>query len=76
MQDIVEISRLVLEWKIFKLVNVFSLFRNDLSLEKGGALNLNTMISAKFGFNSPSESGEEDFLNSSMHFRCSEIISL
>ena len=40
MLSIVEIGRLVLERKIFKLVNVFSLFRNYLPLEKGGAIHL------------------------------------
>ena len=51
----------------FNFVNVFLLFRNYLPLEKGGALhsiNLNPlyprMLCAKFGWNSPSGSGEKD----------------
>ena len=46
---------------------IFSLFRNYLLLEKGGALHLNKiesphprLLCAKFGWNWPSGSGEED----------------
>ena len=52
----------------FKFVNVFSLFRNDLPLEKGVIIHLNKLVTpthfrmlcAKFGWNWPSGSGEED----------------
>ena len=52
----------------FKFVNVFSLFRNDLPLEKGVTIHLNKLVTpthfrmlcAKFGWNWPSGSGEED----------------
>ena len=40
--NLVEIGPAVLE-KIFKLVNVFSLFRNYLPLIKSGALHLNKL---------------------------------
>ena len=63
--SIVEIGRLVLEKKIFKLVNVFQLFHNYLPLEKCGALHLNKlesplsrMLCVKFGWNWPTGSGE------------------
>ena len=71
----IEIGPVVLEKKIFKICHVFSQFRNYLSLEKGGAPHLNKLKSptAKhdlwFGWNWPSDSGEEDFLNLSMYFR-------
>ena len=42
MPSLVEIDPVVLE-KIFNFVNVFSLFRNYLPLEKGGALHLNKL---------------------------------
>ena len=59
---------MVLEKKIFfNFVNVFSLFRNYLPLEKGRALHLKKlnplyprMHCVKFGGNWPSCSGEED----------------
>ena len=35
MLSVVEIGRKVLERKIFKFINIFSLFRNYISLEKG-----------------------------------------
>ena len=41
----VEIDPLVLENKIYKLINVFSLFRNLLPLEKGVVLHMNEMES-------------------------------
>ena len=54
--------------RFFKIVNVFSLFRNYLPLDKGGVLHLKNltalrsrMICAKFGWNWPSDSREEDF---------------
>ena len=63
-------------------VNVFSLFRYYLPLEKGMALHLfklesihPRMLCAKFGRNWPSGSGEEDFLILSMYFRFFVIIS-
>ena len=40
------IDRLVLERTIFNFVDVFSLFRNDLPLEKGGLLDLNKLHSS------------------------------
>ena len=43
--SLVEISSVVLEKKIFTFVNVFSLFLNDLTLEKGGALHLKKLES-------------------------------
>ena len=65
--SLVEIGPEVLEKKIFYIINVFSLFRDYLPLEKGGTLiwtYLNTlyprMLCAKFGWNWPSGSGEED----------------
>ena len=67
----------------FKFVNVFSLFRNYLPLEKGGALHLTKlnplhprMHFTKFEWNWPSGSGEEDFSNSSMYFHNFVIILL
>ena len=46
MPGLVEIGSVVLEKKIFlNFVNVFSLFRNYLPLEKGGALHLNKLES-------------------------------
>ena len=66
----------------FYFVNVFSLFCNYLSLEKDRSLHLNKlkspcekMFCAKFSWNWPSGSGEEDFLISSMFFRYFVIIS-
>ena len=66
----------------FNFVNVFSLFRNYLPLEKGGPFiwtNLNPlhprMLCAKFGCNWLSGSEEEDFLISLMYFRFFVIIS-
>ena len=60
----------------------FSLFPNYPPLEKGSTLEsppLNplhpSMLCAKFGWNWPSGSGEEDFLISSTHFRYFVIIS-
>ena len=54
--------------RFLNFVNEFSLFRNYLPLEKGGPFiwtNLNPlhprMLCAKFGWNWPSGSGEEDF---------------
>ena len=69
--------------RFFNFVNIFSLFRNYLPLEKGRALhlkkNLNPlhprMLCAKFGWNWLSGSGEEDFLISSMYFHYFVIIS-
>ena len=66
--SLVEIGPVVREKKLFfNFVNVFSLFRNYLPLEKSGALHLNKfesrnprMLCAKFGWNWPSGSGEED----------------
>ena len=43
--NLVEIGSVVLEKKIFNFVNVFLLFGNYLSLEKGGALHLNKLES-------------------------------
>ena len=64
--SLVEIGIVVKEKKIFNFVNVFSLFCNYLSLEKGRALHLNKLKSplpndAKFVWNCPNASGEEDF---------------
>ena len=65
-----KLAQVVQEKKIFNLnfVNVFSLFRNYLPLEKGGPFfwtKLNPLhprtIWAKFGWNWLSGSGEEDF---------------
>ena len=67
---------------VFKFVNVFSLFRNYLPLEKDRALHLNKLdflspkdICAKFGWNWSSGSGVEYFYISSMYFRNFVIIS-
>ena len=61
-------------WRFFK----FSLFPNYTPLEKG-PVHLNSlhpkMLCAKFGWNWPSGSGEEDFQILSMHFRYFIIIS-
>ena len=43
MPSLVEIGSVVLEKKIFNFVNVFSLIRNYLPLEKGGVLHLNKL---------------------------------
>ena len=43
MPSLVEIGPVVLEKKIFNFINVFSLFRNYLPLEKGGVLHLNKL---------------------------------
>ena len=66
----VEIDPLILEKKILKFVNVFSQFCNYLPLEQDRALHFNKleslhpkMICAKCGWDWPSGSGEEDFLN-------------
>ena len=83
LQFLVEIGRVALEKKIFFIfVNVFSLFRNYLSIEKGGHFiwtNLNplhlSLLCAKFGWNRRSGHGEEDLLNTSMYFRYFVIIS-
>ena len=60
----------------FKFINIFSHFRNYLPLEKGGAFiwtNLTPlhpkMICAKFGWNWPGGSGEDDFSNLFRYFR-------
>ena len=72
------------EEDFLNFVNVFSLFRNYLLLEKEGALHLNKIewspllkddFCFKFGWNWPSGSGEEDFLIPLMYFRYSVIIS-
>ena len=68
---------MVLEKKIFKFVNVFSLFFNYLPLEKGGDLHLKKLLNplyprmhcANFGWNWPCGSGEDDLSNSLMYFR-------
>ena len=64
-------------------INVFSLFRNYLPLEKGGDLHLNKlespykrMILAKFGWNWLSGFEEAFFLISSIYFHFFVIISL
>ena len=63
--------------RFLNFLNVFSLFRNYLPLEKGGALHLNKLESlftqgcfvTSLVENSPKGSGEEDFLISSMYIR-------
>ena len=55
----IEIGSVVMEKMIFKFVNVFLQFLNYLPLEKGGTLHPR-MFCAKFGWNWPSGSGEED----------------
>ena len=45
MPSLVEIGRVVLEKKILNFVNVFSIFRYYLPLEKGEALNLKKLES-------------------------------
>ena len=69
--NLVEIGSVVLELKFFNFVTVFPLFRNYLPLEKGGALHLNKpdspsqrMKCAKFGWNWPSGSGEDENVKS------------
>ena len=69
--------------RFLNFVNVFTLFRNYLPLEKGGALHLNKvkspspkwMLCAKFGWNWPSGSEEKDFLILSIYFCYFAIIS-
>ena len=80
MPSLVEIGQVVLENIFF--VNVFSLFRNYLPLEKGGSFiwaNLNSllprMLCTKFDWNWLSGSGGEDFKISSMYFCYFVIIS-
>ena len=46
MPSLIEIRSAVLEKKILNLVNIFSLFRNDLPLKKGEALHLNKLESS------------------------------
>ena len=46
MPSLVETGSVVPEKKIFKFVNVYSLFRNYLPMEKGGALHLNKLTSS------------------------------
>ena len=58
----IEIGSVVMEKMIFKFVNVFLQFLNYLPLEKGETLHPR-MFCAKFGWNWPSGSGEEDFKN-------------
>ena len=57
----------IVENKIFKICHVFSQFSNYLPLKKGGAFHLDKlesrhprMLCAKFGWNWPSGSGEEN----------------
>ena len=65
--SLVEIGSVVLKKKIFKFVNVFSLFRNYLPFGEEMTLHLNILDSpwpkealcAKFGWKWPSGSGEE-----------------
>ena len=66
----------------FNFVNVYSLFRNYLPLKRAKPFiwtNLNSlhqrMLCAKFVWNCPSGSGEDDFLISSMYIRYFIIIS-
>ena len=81
--NLVEIDQLVLEKKIFiNFVNVFSLFHNYLPLGKAQPFiwtNLNplhpNLLCAKFGWNRPSGSGDEDFWILSMCFPYFIIIS-
>ena len=80
-QDWLKLAQWFLWRRFFNFVNVFSLFRNYLPLEKSGAFiwtNLNPlhprMLWPKFGWNWPSGSGE-DFLLLSMYFHYSVIIS-
>ena len=69
--------------KLLKFVNVFSQFRNYLPLWKGAETfiwtNLNPLHPktncAKFGWNWPTGSGEEDLKHLSMYFRNFVIIS-
>ena len=61
---LVEIGPAVLEKKIFKIRQRIFLFRSYLPLEKGVALQLNkpdALFCAKFGWNWPGGSREEDF---------------
>ena len=45
MPSLVEVERVVLERRFFKVFNVFLLFHNDLPFEKGVALHLNKLES-------------------------------
>ena len=70
MPSLVEIGLVVLEKMIFQICTVFSQFRNYHPLEKNWPLiwtNLNPLhprsLCAKFGWNWPSGSGEDDFFN-------------
>ena len=63
------------QWFYRSFVSVFSLFRNHLPLEKGGALHLNNRIHPSpkddlchVWFNWPSGSGEKDFLKSYFYY--------
>ena len=73
-----------IEKDLFKFVNVFSLFRNYLSLKKGDpsfqkfeipSFRNDKYICANFGWYCPRGSREEDFLNLLMYFRNFVIIS-
>ena len=55
--------------RFLNFVNVYSLFRNYLPLEKGLDSHHPSMLCAKFGWNWPSGSWEEDISISSMYFR-------
>ena len=59
-----EIGPVVLQKKIFKLINIFSLFRHYLPLEKGVVLHLN-----KLEFPSPKDALCQDSLKSARRFR-------
>ena len=80
--NLVEIGPVSLVKKFFlNFLNEFSLFHNYLPLEMGVAFiwtNLNlhysNMLCAKYGWNWPSVSGEEDFKISSTYFRYFVII--
>ena len=63
MQSLVDVEPVVLEKKIFKVLNVFSIFRNYLPLEKGGALHLNKLESP-----SPKDALYEDWLKLAQWF--------
>ena len=77
----VELTQRFWRRRFLNFVNVFSLFYNYLPLEKGGAFHLTNLNPlhpripcAKYGWNWPSSSGEEDFLISSMYFHYFVII--
>ena len=78
-----KLAQLFWRRRVLNFINVFSLFRNYISLWKRAVpfiwKNLNPLhpgiLCAKFGWNWPSGSGEQNFLISSMYFHYFVLIS-